>query len=138
MVKTNNKIKVLKYLSPKNLIPGSTRIIRGKYGLESIYTFGQGDILQLNRNIFAVVGDYKIGDDTIFTQLFIPYPDKKIASEVYRDLTKNLDPYLEIIKQGKSKIIFKDFQNNYGIIILKNNIMVIKIHLTALPVTEIN
>jgi len=137
-IKTTNHIEVLNYLPQKNLIPGSKRIIRGKYGLEPIYTFGQGDILRLNRKIFAVVGDYKIEANKVFTQLLIPYPDEKYATEVLRDLTENLDPYLEIVQQGKTKIIIKDYQNKYGIIERKKSLMEIKIHLNSLPKIKIN
>lgn len=132
-IKTNNHIEVLKYLPEKNLFPGSIRIIRGKYGLEPIYTFGQGDILKLNRKIFAVVGDYKVGADQVFTQLFIPYPNHKFASDVFNNLVENLDPYLKIIQQEKNKFIFKDYQNKYGIVKINGNIIKIKIHLTQKP-----
>ena len=132
-IKQNNPIEIFNYLPEKNYIPGSERIIRGTYGLEPIYTFGEGDILKLNRKVFAFVSDYKNEDGKIFTQLNIPYPDDKYAANVYRDLIDNLDPYLKIVQKDKNKFIFKDFQKKYGIVQLKKNLMEIKIHLNRLP-----
>jgi hypothetical protein len=132
-VKTNNQIKVFSYLPPKNLIPGSERIIRGKYGLESIYTFGQGDMLKLNRKIFAIVGDYNIGGDRAYTQLIVLYPDDMYANDVFNSLKENLDPYLEIIQQDQTKLVFKDYQSKYGVIEIKKNIIQINIQLEKRP-----
>jgi len=126
-------VKLFKYLAKKNIVLGSEKIIRGSYALEPIYTFGQGDILKLGGKIFAVIGDYKIGVDEFFTQIFIPYPNDKLACKVFENLIENLDPYLEILHQQNDNFVFKDYQNKYGIVEIKKNLMKIKIHLNSKP-----
>ena len=111
----------------------SEKIIRGKYALEPIYTFGQGDILKLGGKFFAVIGNYKIGVDEFFTQIFILYPNDKLARTVFENLIENLDHYLEILHQQKDNFVFKDYQNKYGIVEIKKNLMKIKIHLNSKP-----
>ena len=132
-IKETSQFKMPDYLHKTNLITGSIRIIRGKYGLEPIYTFGHGDILKLNRKIFAIAGDYKSGTNHVFTQLYIPYPDDKYANDVLDNLTINLDPYLEIIQKGKTRFVFKDYKNKFGVVEINKNVMHIKIHLDNQP-----
>ena len=54
---------ILDLLPSKNRISGTEKIIRGPYALEPVYTFGEGDVLQLSGKIFAVTGEYMNGGD---------------------------------------------------------------------------
>ena len=79
------------------------------------------------------MADYNIGADRAFTQLIVPYPDDMYSNDVFNNLKENLDPYLEIIQQDQTKLVFKDYQNKYGVIEIKKNIIQINIHLEKRP-----
>ena len=123
---------VWKYLPAENLIEGSEQIIRGPYGLQPIYTFGEGDILQLNGEIFGYVADYLNGDSR-FTQIVIPYPDAEISKNIFLNLKENLDPYLKIVFESESRIVFEDYQQKFGSVKLEGRILNLKIHLQEKP-----
>lgn len=122
-------VALFQNLPQQNLIEGSERLIRGPYALQPIFTFGSGDILQLSRKVFALVADYLTDDEKKYTFLFIPYPDKNAAVAAYQNLIQNLDPYLTIKNQSTNGFLFQDYQNKYGRVNLKENVIEIKINL---------
>lgn len=126
-------VKILELLPRESLIKGSERIIRGPFALEPIFTFGEGDIFQLDGKIFAVLGDYQISENAAYTNIFIPYPDEKTAGIAFKNVAKNFDPYLQIIDQDDDALVFKDFQNQFGKIRLAEKMIDIKIHLQTKP-----
>lgn len=113
-------------LPKQHLIKGSELLIRGPYSLQSIYTFGQGDILLLRKKIFGVAGDYKDKKGEIYTMIIIKYPDEAYAKKALNHLFSNLDPYLKILCKDNNGFTFKDYQKKIGIVSLKNNILHIK------------
>ncbi len=98
------------YLPKENIIEGSQVIFRGPFGLQSIYTFGKGDILLLGGQVFGVAADFSSKSNKNITRLVIPYPEKNTAVQAYNHLVLNLDPYLEIIEKDDNYFIFKDFK----------------------------
>ena len=129
----NRPVAILNNLPDENIIPGSKRIIRGQYGLQPIYTFGRGDILQLRGKVFAVLADYKSKIGTIYTHILVRYPSEESAISAFKNLILNLDEYSSIIHKGDRGFSFKDFQEEYGHVYLKKNFLEILIHLTKLP-----
>ncbi len=136
IVEKEEPILLFEYLPPKNLVPGSEKIIRGKYGLEPLYTFGSDDILSLNGKVFAIVADYQSDDHSAFTRIFIPYPDLQYAENAFKKLVANIDPYIHIIEHRDDYFIFQDYQNKFGFVNLNKNLMIIKIHLSERPQPE--
>ncbi len=126
-------LKLLSVLPDKNKIPGSEKIIRGQYALQSIYTFGDGDMLQLNGKTFGVVASYKSEDNGQYALIIIPYPDENKAKNVFNNLIKNMDPYLKIIDKNDNRLIFQDYQKKYGKVRLTNKTISIIIHLDVEP-----
>lgn len=121
------------YLPKENIIKHSERLFCGPYGLQAIYTFGKGDIFELEGEIFGVSADYKSDSGEVYTQLVIPYADREETSAVFNNMIENLDPYLEIMKTAPDYFIFKDYKDKYGIVKLKNSILSIIIHLNTIP-----
>lgn len=132
-ISDSGSIKLLNILPDKNKIPGSEKIIRGQYALQPIYTFGEGDILQLNGKIYGATANYETEDDVKFTQIVIPYPDKNISKEVLDNLIINLDPYLIVIEKNDSGFIFRDYKKRYGLVKILSEILFISIHLESKP-----
>ncbi len=105
----------LNLLPGKNLVKGTESLIRGPISLQPVYTFGEGDILQLHGKIFGVIGDYATATDT-FTLILIPYPSEKAATIAYRNLINHFDPYHKILMKDKNRFVFRDYQKKYGLV----------------------
>lgn len=127
------EVQLLKHLPKKNRVPGSELIIRGIYGLQPIYTFGDGDILHLKGKTFGVVGNYLDSNNFEYTKLIFLYPDTSSAKSAFENLVSNLDPYLKILEQTPGKLLFKDYQNKFGRAKVIGNQIQIDIHLTVMP-----
>ena len=95
-------------------VPGSERLIRGPVGLQPFYSLGEGDILELNGKIFAVLAEYRDGDEPPFHRLVVAYPTPAASAAVLKNLRANLDPYLEVVSDRPDGFDFKDFQNQFG------------------------
>lgn len=121
------------YLPKENIIEGSQVIFRGPFGLQSIYTFGKGDILLLGGQVFGVAADFSSKSNKNITRLVIPYPEKNTALQAYNHLVLNLDPYLEILEKDDNYFIFKDFKQEFGLVKIDKNLLELKIHLSSRP-----
>ncbi len=133
-IPASEDIKLFSYLPDSNLISGSELLIRGQYALQPLYTLGEGDILKLDGKIYGVVGSYRIDSLDSYTLMVIPYPDEETAMAVFENLKQNLDPYLEIIDYDGTGFIFKDYQNRFGDVHRRNNILQIRFNLPEKPV----
>ena len=129
-------VKILDILPKENLVSGSELLIRGHYGLQPIYTFGEGDILQLKGETYAVVGDYKGENSGSYKRIIIRYKNSEDALLTYQNLLTNLDPYLKILEHWEAGFIFKDYQDKFGQVNLNKNIINIKIKLNEKPVSK--
>jgi len=105
---------VLGLLPRKDPIPGTQRIIRGPYSLQSIYTFGDGDMLLLDGKIFGVAADYREDNGSVHSRIAVRYPDETKSSEAFLHLMNHLDSYIRVLGQTGSCFVFSDFQNRYG------------------------
>ncbi|MFZ5979255.1 MAG: DUF6599 family protein [Candidatus Zixiibacteriota bacterium] len=132
-IEPEDKVLFFENLPGEDLIEHSELLVRGPYGLQPIYTFGEGDIFLLGGKVFGVVGDYRIDSVETYTAIIIPYPDVKAAEKAFHNLNVNLDTYLEIVEQSDRLLVFKDFVDKYGQVILDDNILRIKINLTDKP-----
>jgi hypothetical protein len=158
-------VRLFDSLPKENLVPGSEMLVRGQFGLQPIFTFGNGDVLQLRGKVFAVVGDYyevggegrteekKVGPhdlqapavtDTIssaagtYTRIVVLYPDRGSARRAYSNLVKNLDPYLQVLRNsaggtGGYSFIFKDYQDKFGSVELRGRNLDIRVNLANEP-----
>ncbi len=111
----------------------SQRLIRGPVALQPFYTFGEGDIFQLQGKIFGVLADYRGEGNALYTRLIIPYPDQKQALSVYENLRANLDPYLKILTTRANGFVFLDFKQKYGVVELKGSKLDIRFNLPSVP-----
>ena len=126
-------LKILTILPEENKIAGSEKIIRGQYALQPIYTFGEGDIFQLEGKIFGAVASYRTGNDARHTRIIIPYIDSAKAQAVFNHLIQNLDPYLTILEKSEAGFIFQDYKKKYGKVELASEKLFILIHLESKP-----
>jgi hypothetical protein len=132
-IKIAENEKLFSYLSEKNIIENSQTIFRGPYGLQSVYTFGKGDVLLLKGKIFGVAANYSTDSTDYITKLVIPYPSFVLAEEAYNHLILNLDPYHKIIEKDENQFIFKDYNKKYGKVIIDDSLIRITVHLDSIP-----
>jgi hypothetical protein len=104
----------LRLLPDEGKVPGSERLIRGPYGLQPYFTFGEGDILSLGGRVFGALAEYRMPDGTSFTRLIVPYPDQDAAAAALAHLRANLDPYLKATGDRPDGFDFVDFQAKTG------------------------
>jgi len=132
-IKHSVTIDIFRYLPKENIIDGSERVFRGQFGLQSIYTFGKGDLLFLEGKIFGVSANYTNGAKKNITQIIIPYPDNSSAERAYNNLSRNFDPYLEILDNFDDHFVFIDFNKKFGLVNIDKNLITIQIHLSSKP-----
>ena len=124
-------------LTPLNSLPaegkvaGSERLIRGPYGLQPYFTFGEGDILSLGGRIFGALAEYRMSDGAAFTRLIIPYPDPDAAAAALAYLRANLDPYLKVTGDRPDGFDFVDFQSKKGSVALSGAVLDIRFNSTV-------
>ncbi len=107
----------LEALPAEGRIPGSERLIRGPYGLQPYFTFGEGDILSLGGRIFGALAEYRMPDGKTFTRLMVPYPSPDAAAAALAHLKANLDPYLKVTGDRPDGLDFVDFQGKKGTVV---------------------
>lgn len=129
-------VRLLDRLPKKGLLRGSGLLVRGPYSLQSIFTFGRGDVLQLGGRVFGVTGDYIGENGDTYTRILISYPDTKAALSAFDNLLNNLDPYLEIKHRWEKGFSFKDYRAKFGIVKLQDDVMEIEINLPEEQVSE--
>jgi hypothetical protein len=133
-ISKGRSVTLLNRLPKKGLVAGSGLIIRGPYALQPIFTFGKGDVLQLEGKVFGVVGDYVGRKGEVYTRILIFYPRPKAAQSALDYLANHLDTYLEVVSKWHRGFAFKDYRNKFGTVELKDDVMEIKVNLSQEPV----
>jgi hypothetical protein len=119
-------------LPQAGLDKGSVRLIRGPYALQSVFTLGDGDILQLGRAVTAVAGNYRDKDGG-HTLIVAEYPGEPQAQKAFLHLLRNLDRYLTVEGKSESRLIFKDYENKYGLASVSGRRLTVRVHLAKKP-----
>ena len=122
----------LKRLPAAGLVPGTERLFRGPFGLQALYTLGDGDILQLGNQVMGVAGDYKDGAGS-YTLLLVDYPDAAAAKKAFAHLQQNLDKYLKPAEKTAARLVFKDYESKFGVATLAGRRVEIRLHLAKQP-----
>jgi Family of unknown function (DUF6599) len=118
-------------LSAEGKVAGSERLIRGSYGLQPYFTFGEGDILSLGGKTFGALAAYRLPDGSSFTRLIVPYPDSEAAAAALAHLKANLDPYLKVTSTRGDGFDFVDFQAKKGSVVLSGAVLDIRFGLAG-------
>jgi len=132
----------LKQLPAAGRVPGSERLFRGPVALQSLFTLGDGDILQQKGRIAGAAADYqaepgapklatpapgaKAGAATL---LVVQYPTAAAAAQAMAFLQKNLDKYLERVTATPARLVFRDYEKKYGVVSVKGPRLEVRLHL---------
>jgi len=129
-------LPIWEHLPTENRVAGSERLIRGPFALQPVYEFGSGDVLQLDGQLFGALADYCDESGTEYTLIVIPYPDGAKATAAFESLRANLDPYLEVMDQGTSGFVWRDFQDQFGRASVASNLLSLIFHLETQPALQ--
>ena len=119
----------LKRLPAVGLVAGSPRLFRGPFALQSLFTLGEGDILQQGNRVTGVAGNYKDAGGA-YTLLLVDYPDAAAAKKAFAHLQQNLDKYLKPTATGPARLVFKDYEAKFGAVSVAGRRLEIRLHLT--------
>ena len=111
-------------------VPGTERLVRGPYGLQPYFTFGEGDILSQGGRIFGALAGYRTPAGSAFTRLIVPYPDSAAAAAAFSHLKANLDPYMKVTGDRPDRLDFVDFQDKKGSVMLSGAVLDIRFGVT--------
>ncbi len=122
----------LSRLPAQGAVPGSERLVRGPFGLQAIFTLGDGDVLQLGGKIVGVADDVRdaAGDRT---RLVIVYPTDAAAAHAFANLRQHLDSYLTPVTSSATRLVFKDFENKFGLATVGARTIDLTLHLAKAP-----
>jgi hypothetical protein len=125
-------VKLHELLPAKGLDKNSVRFIRGPYALQSVFTLGNGDILQLGRRLTALSGNYQDATGK-YSLILADYPNPQAAQKAFLSVQNNLDTYLKIQEKNDRRLIFKDYNNEYGVVSVAGQRLTIQVHLAKKP-----
>ena len=123
---------IFNQLPLENRVAKSERLLRGQYALQPVYTFGFGDIFLQKRRLWAVMADYRDGEQ-VFSRIQINYPDAANAQQAFQNVVQNLDSYHHVYHTAADELIFEDYQQQFSHLFLKGDTLHALIHLNKSP-----
>ncbi|MBP1633653.1 MAG: hypothetical protein H6Q10_227 [Acidobacteria bacterium] len=118
----------MKLLPAAGRVAGSERLFRGPVALQSLFTLGDGDILQQKGRVTGAAADYQDPAGTS-TLLVVQYPTPAAASQAMAFLQQHLDQYLKPVSATPARLVFKDYENKFGTAAVKGARLEIRLHL---------
>ena len=123
----------LQQLPAAGLVPGTTRLIRGPFTLQGVYTLGDGDMLLLGGKTLGVAGNYKDPAKGSYGLVVVNYADPAAAKKAFDNVQKNLDKYLKPVKTTATRLVFKDYENKFGVVSVTGKKLEVTLHLAKDP-----
>jgi hypothetical protein len=125
-------LKIDQQLPKDGLIKSSVRLIRGPYGLQSIITLGEGDVMRLGRKITAVSGRYRDANGR-YSLILADYPTAAAARKAFDHLRANLDSHLTVQESAERRLVFKDYDDKFGLVSVAGKRISIMVHHSSPP-----
>lgn len=116
-------------LPAERMVPGSERLLRGPLSLQTIYPLGEHRMLWQGlaegQHLNAFAADYKTADNRQYSYIICNYADSKSAATGMEGIRTGHDPYLEKAINEENRLIFKDWNGLYTIVIRKETEIII-------------
>jgi hypothetical protein len=119
-------------LPHEGLDPATLRLARGQFGLQSVFTLGKGNILQLGRQVTAAAAEYRNSSGG-HTLIQVEYPSEEAARKAFQNLRTNLDECLKPLRAVEDRLEFKDNRGKYGLAMRDGKRLAIKLRLSSPP-----
>jgi len=117
-------------LPSEGKLAGSERLVRGPYGLQPYFTFGEGDTLSLGGRTYGALAAYRMPGGASFTRLVVPYPDPEASAAALAHLKANLDPYMKVAADRPDGFDFVDFRGKKGTVVRSGAVLDIRFSIT--------
>jgi hypothetical protein len=127
-----DRLPAIPALPSQGQVPGTLRLVRGPFSLQSLYTLGDGDILQMGGKVLGAAVNYKDPNGS-YTVLVVPYPTAAAARSAFASVQKNLDKYLKPVSSTGARLVFKDYENKFGVVSVTGPKMEVRLHLAKDP-----
>jgi hypothetical protein len=114
-------------------VPGSERVVRGQFTLEPLITLGEGDVLSLGGERTAVAAEFEDGSGGRSTRIVVPCGGAAMARRAFSHLVTNLDPYLEVLSSEDGRLVFRDYRERYGEVVLDGDRLRLHVDLVSRP-----
>jgi hypothetical protein len=115
-------------------LPGSEFLLRGRFALQPIYTFGEGDVLLLEETgALAAGARYSGGPGGDVTRIAVVYGAAQDARRALANLRAQRDPYLEVVRADLQRLVLRDYAGKYSVICLVDWGLEITLSLAAAP-----
>ncbi len=101
-------VDLVEMIPREDLRPGSEVIFRGPYSLQSVYYFGEGDVLKLEGRVFGVAADYDTKEGGVLTHLSVPFESSAAARAAYEHALSNVDATLVPVRVRDNWTAFRD------------------------------
>ena len=126
-------LSIWQHLPQANRVPGTEFLFRGQYALDPIYTFGEGDILQIKDQALGAGARYDNGDGVVYRRLTVVYDSPHSAAAALAYLRANLDSYISVVESSEVGLVFKDYAGKYGVVRLNDLRLDISVKLVEAP-----
>ena len=130
---TDESVPALNLLPKAGLVAGSERLVRGPFGLQEIFTLGDGNMLQLGGKVTAASGDYRDAALGPHTRLVAEYPTEAGAAAAHKHIRANLDSYLKPLTATDTRLVFQDYEKKFGVVSVTGRRLSVVVHLGKLP-----
>jgi hypothetical protein len=114
-------------------VPGSEFLFRGRFALDPVFTFGEGDVLQIEGHALGAGARYTDAAGAEVRRLAIVYLDAAAAGAALAHLVANLDPYLTVIDHRNDRLVLRDHAGRFAVVQQFGRRLEIALDLVARP-----
>ena len=90
-------------------------------------------MLLLKGTILAAAADYRENDGSVYSRIMVRYPDEEYARSAFLHLQNHLDSHVRVLNRGLERFVFVDFQNRYGRVERRKNVIDIGVRFVRNP-----
>jgi hypothetical protein len=120
-------------LPDEGRVAGSAFLFRGRFALDPVFTFGEGDVLQVEGRALGAGARYTDAAGATLRRLVVVYADDAAARAALAHLEANLDPYLTVVERGDDALVLRDHAGAFAVVRLAGSRLDITVDLVARP-----
>jgi hypothetical protein len=103
-------------LPAEGFVAGSAFLFRGRFALDPVFTFGEGDVLLVEGRALGAGARYVDAGGAPLRRLVVVYADDAAARAAFVHLAANLDPYLTVVERGDDALILRDHAGAFAVV----------------------
>ena len=120
-------------LPAEGRVPRSEHLFRGRFALDAIYTFGDGDPLLVEQDALGAGARYQDADGGTCRRMVVTYRDEAAARAALTHLGEHLDATLTVLVRGGDLLTWREPAGRFGRAERRGVCLDIAVQLAALP-----